>query len=265
MSEKHYLVSVASPFHNTNLDFFKQCMDSLLRQSIGFENIQWVITVHNSEKTYLDAVTKMTAPYPNIEVYELYNNYRTASSPRNECLKHIHSEYVFFLDSDDFLFPEALEKLYRAMEENDADVGSCREESIEGTEGLQYVDQLRLKFLLDQTRPLIVLHRNDPEMVNYLDPRNLTVHKMYRLSLLRENSIAFHDETVMGEDVVFNLNCAKYYKTVVVLPQYIGYGYFLNAGSLAQSSLSMTPEKMISYMNDRLDWISMRRRRRRPR
>ena len=257
MSEKQYKVSVASPFHNTNLDFFRKCMDSLRAQSNGFKNIQWVITVHNSEKEYVDAVKEIAEQHSNIEVYELYNDYRTASSPRNECLKHIRSKYVFFLDSDDFLFPEALEKLYTAMEENDAEVGSCREESIEGTEGLRYVDQLRLRFLLDQTKPLIVLHRNDHEMANYLDPRNLTVHKMYRMSLLSENNISFHDETVMGEDVVFNLNCAKYYKTVVVLPQYIGYGYFLNAGSLAQSSLAMNPEKLGSYMNDRLDWISM--------
>ena len=127
MSEKQYKVSVASPFHNTNLDFFRKCMDSLRAQSIGFKNIQWVITVHNSEKEYVDAVKEIAEQHSNIEVYELYNDYRTASSPRNECLKHIRSKYVFFLDSDDFLFPEALEKLYTAMEENDAEVGSCRE------------------------------------------------------------------------------------------------------------------------------------------
>ena len=257
MSSKSYIVSVATPFHNTNLQFFAKCMDSLKRQTIGFENIQWVITVHNSEKEYVDAVREMTASCPNIEVYEIYNEYRTASSPRNECLKHIQSKYVFFLDSDDFLYPEALEKLYAAMEEYDADVGSFREESIEGTAGLQNVEQLRLKFLLDQTKSIIILHRNDPEMEKYLDPRNLTVHKMYRLSLIMDHDIRFHNKTAMGEDVVFNLNCAKYYKTLVVLPQYIGYGYFLNAGSLAQSNLAVTPEKLNTFLSDRLDWIDM--------
>ena len=97
MSEKQYKVSVASPFHNTNLDFFRKCMDSLRAQSIGFKNIQWVITVHNSEKEYVDAVKEIAEQHSNIEVYELYNDYRTASSPRNECLKHIRSKYVFSL------------------------------------------------------------------------------------------------------------------------------------------------------------------------
>ncbi len=145
--------------------------------------------MHNSEKEYVDGVREMVAAYPNVEVYELYNEFRTASTPRNECLKHIRSKYVFFLDSDDFLFPEALEKLRTAMEENDAEVGSCREESIEGTAGLVNVEFLRFKFLLDQTKPLIVLNRNDPEMEQYLDPRNLTVHKMYRLSLLMDGRV----------------------------------------------------------------------------
>ena len=39
-------------------------MESLKGQTIGFENIQWVITVHNSEKQYLDAVKEMAAPLP---------------------------------------------------------------------------------------------------------------------------------------------------------------------------------------------------------
>ena len=252
-----YPVAVATPFHNTNLEYFAKCMESLKCQSIGFENIQWVITVHNSEKEYVDAVREMVAEYPNVEVYELYNEFRTASTPRNECLEHIRSKYVFFLDSDDFLFPEALEKLRTAMEENDAEVGSFREESIEGTAGLVNVEYLRFKFLMDQTKPLLVLNRNDPEMEQYLDWHNLTVHKMYRLSLLKDHNIRFCDRTTVGEDVVFNLNCAKYYKTVVVLPQYIGYGYFMNAGSLAQSNSTPSPDKMDTFLSDHLDWVEM--------
>lgn len=110
MSKMDYPVAVATPFHNTNLKYFAKGLESLKGQSIGFENIQWVITVHNSEKEYVDGVREMVAAYPNVEVYELYNEFRTASTPRNECLKHIRSKYVFFLDSDDFLFPEALVK-----------------------------------------------------------------------------------------------------------------------------------------------------------
>ena len=255
-TEKNYRLSVATPFHNTNLSFFEKCLDSMKKQTLGFENIEWVITLHNSEPEYVEAVRKLCGEYKNIKLYELYNDNRTASSPRNECMKHVTGKYVFFLDADDFLFPYALKTLLETMEEHQADVGSFREESIVGTEGLQRIEQMRLKFLLDQTKPLIVLHRDSPDLAKYLDSRNGTVHKMYRVGLLRDNHISFSDQIKIGEDVTFNLNCMKYMNTIVVLPQCIGYGYFMNAGSLAQS-LNNTPEGIASLISDFFHWIEM--------
>jgi hypothetical protein len=110
--------------------------------------------------------------------------------------------------------------------------------------------------LLDQTKPVIVLHRDSPDLAKYLDARNGTVHKMYRVGLLRDNDISFSDEIRIGEDVTFNLNCMKYMNTVVVLPQCIGYGYFMNAGSLAQS-VSKTPDGIASLVSDFCHWIEM--------
>lgn len=253
---KKYILSVVTPFHNTNLAYFEKCLDSLKKQTLGFENIEWVITLHNSETGYVEAVRKLCEEYQNVKLYELYNDSRTASSPRNECMKHVTGKYVFFLDADDFLFPYALKTLLDAMEEHQGDIGSFREESIVGTEGLQRIEQMRLKFLLDQTKPLIILHRDSPDLAKYLDPRNGTVHKMYRVGLIRDNNISFSDQIRIGEDVTFNLNCMKYMNTIVVLPQCIGYGYFMNAGSLAQS-ISNTPEGIASSVNDFFHWIEM--------
>ncbi|MBO5598322.1 MAG: GH3 auxin-responsive promoter family protein [Oribacterium sp.] len=253
---KTYILSVVTPFHNTNLTFFEKCLDSMKKQTLGFENIEWVITLHNSEPAYVEGVRNLCDGYENVKLYELYNDNRTASSPRNECMKHVTGKYVFFLDADDFLFPYALKTLLEAMEENRGDIGSFREESIVGTEGLQRIEQMRFKFLLDQTKPVIVLHRDSPDLAKYLDTRNGTVHKMYRVGLLRDNDISFSDEIRIGEDVTFNLNCMRYMNTVVVLPQCIGYGYFMNAGSLAQS-VSKTPEGIASLVSDFCHWIEM--------
>lgn len=48
-NKENYILSVVTPFHNTNLAFFEKCLDSLKKQTLGFENIEWVITLHNSE------------------------------------------------------------------------------------------------------------------------------------------------------------------------------------------------------------------------
>ena len=148
MANAEHLVSVVTPFHNTRLNLFEKCVESLKSQTIGFENIEWVIVLHNSEDEYVAAAREMVAGLPNVKLSELYNEHRTASSPRNECMKHVTGKYVFFLDADDFLFPYALKTLRDAMEEHGAAIGSFREESIVGSEGLNLIDHLRLKTLL---------------------------------------------------------------------------------------------------------------------
>ena len=121
MNQKNYLVSVITPFHNTNLTYFSKCFDSMVNQTIGFENVEWIITLHNCEPEYVEAVYSMAASWPNILIFELYNDNRTASSPRNECLKHATAEYICFLDADDYYFYDCLEVAVRIMKEYDGD------------------------------------------------------------------------------------------------------------------------------------------------
>lgn len=34
------IVSIATPFHNTDLGLFRQCMDSVLNQTLGFDKME---------------------------------------------------------------------------------------------------------------------------------------------------------------------------------------------------------------------------------
>ena len=46
-------------------------------------------------------------------------------------------------------------------------------------------------------------------------------------------------------------------KTIVYLPQYIGYRYQMNAGSLTHTMGVTSVETMISTLNDRFHWVEM--------
>ena len=54
-----YRVSVITPFHNVDMDMFQKCADSMRSQTIGFENIEWIIVVHNCQPHYLPLLTEM--------------------------------------------------------------------------------------------------------------------------------------------------------------------------------------------------------------
>ena len=250
------LVSIATPFHNTDLNLFRQCMNSVLNQTLGFDRMEWVITLHNSEPEYVSAVREMTRGYANIHVFELYNDWHTASTPRNNSLDHACGKYVFFLDSDDYIYPDAMQKLYEQMEAHDAQIGVFRLETTPGTQD-SVEDYLRVKTLFDQTKPLIVLHREDPDMDKYIVPINLGPTKMYLLSFLRGHDIHFPQDVRIGEDMTFNLNCLCYVKTIVYLPQYIGYRYQMNVGSLTHTMGVTNVESMLSTLNDRFHWLEM--------
>ena len=66
-----YLVSVVTPFHNAKLHLFEKCVESMKNQTIGFENIEWVIALHNSEEEYVAAARELVAGLPNVKISEL--------------------------------------------------------------------------------------------------------------------------------------------------------------------------------------------------
>ena len=65
-NERKYILSVVTPFHNTDLAFFGKCLDSMKEQTLGFENIEWVITLHNSEPEYVEEVRGLCGEYENV-------------------------------------------------------------------------------------------------------------------------------------------------------------------------------------------------------
>ena len=103
MGMNNYPATIIIPFHNTDLRLFKSAFESVRSQTIGIESIEWIIVVHNSEPGDLESVREITKGYDTIKVYELNNNIRTASSPRNFALEKAHGRYLFFLDSDDHM------------------------------------------------------------------------------------------------------------------------------------------------------------------
>ena len=54
-----YQVSVVTPFHNVDMSMFEKCAESMRAQTIGFEHIEWIIVVHNSEPHYMPVLTEM--------------------------------------------------------------------------------------------------------------------------------------------------------------------------------------------------------------
>lgn len=233
----NYLISVITPFHNTKKELIKKGMVSLQNQTIGFENIEWIITVHNSEQKYLDEVKELTRGCDNIKVLELHTPERTPSIPRNHCLDNATGKYVAFMDSDDSFNLDALEQIYFHMEKTGAEIASFRAE-IE-TEDRNVIRFMDVRAPYEQIDDCYILEPGDPRRGMLLFGGNATVwSKMINRKFIDDNHIRFNKDVTIGEDGLFCLNCYKYAQKVIILPHIVAYRYYMNHGSLAQNTVN---------------------------
>lgn len=241
---KNYEISVVTPFHNVDLNIFKNGFESMIRQTIGFGNVEWIIVVHNSDDSYAKALYEMSADYPNIIIRELHNDKRTPSSPRNYGLKMATGRYVGFLDGDDSYLPDCLEKVLIEIKREKAQIACFRREfELETQDSIPITETV----LWNQTYDKIVIDRDnwdDEKMFSGIC--GMVTSRIYDRLFLEENNITFDESVLFGEDYLFNLESYGHAKKILYLPQLIGYHYFINGGSLVQNS-KKSPETLIAY------------------
>ena len=78
-----YQISIVTPFHNVAMDLFRRSYESLMAQTLGFQNIQWIVVLHNKEPQYQEAVHALLREHDNVIIRSLDNDVHTPSSPRN--------------------------------------------------------------------------------------------------------------------------------------------------------------------------------------
>ena len=115
-----YKVSVVIPVYNVER-FIKECMDSLIDQTIGFENIEVIMVDDCSTDSSFKIMKEYENKYKNCIAIQLEKNSGVAGKPRNVAIERATGKYLMFTDPDDFYSLDACEKMYNYMEEKGAD------------------------------------------------------------------------------------------------------------------------------------------------
>ena len=239
-----YEVSIVTPFHNVNIDFFKRGVESIKNQDIGFDKIEWIVVVHNSEKHYEEEVQELLSPYENVVVKILHNDKKTPSSPRNYGMDLATAKYIGFLDADDYYLPDCMSKVVRYMKEEEAQIATFRREYELENENAFPITEITL---WNQTKEKIVLDRDSwDEEKMFSGLVGMITSKLFDREFLVNNNLRFDEDILFAEDYLFFIESYHYAKRVMYLPQLIGYHYFINGGSLVQSGIKDGPT-LISY------------------
>lgn len=115
---KRVKVSVIVPVYNVE-EYLKECLDSLAHQTLNeFE----VICVDDCSGDCSYEILKEYQKKDSRFIVVQNEKNMGLSSTRNNGLRNAKGKYIYFLDSDDKICPDSLEKLYEKAEENYADV-----------------------------------------------------------------------------------------------------------------------------------------------
>lgn len=111
-----YKVSIVMAVYNVE-PFLREAVDSVIRQDIGFQNIQLIMVDDGSPDNSGAICDEYAKKYPdNIVVIHKENG--GVSSARNAGLGRVEGEIVNFLDPDDKLDPNAASAAYRFFQEH---------------------------------------------------------------------------------------------------------------------------------------------------
>ncbi len=112
------LASVIVPVYNVS-KYIEQCLQSLLMQTM--KEIEIIVVDDCGTDDSIKKAEKLAKKDKRIKIIHNKNNQGLAES-RNIGLKHVESKYVAFLDSDDWVAGDFIEKLYNACIKENADI-----------------------------------------------------------------------------------------------------------------------------------------------
>lgn len=132
--KENYLISVIVPVFNVQ-DYLEECLQSVVRQSLGFENIQLILVNDGSSDDSEQICLGFCNGHPDNTVYISQKNLGV-SAARNRGMKEAEGDLLTFLDGDDKWSLDAFETAYSSYRQNpDIAVFSCRMVFFDGESG----------------------------------------------------------------------------------------------------------------------------------
>jgi glycosyltransferase involved in cell wall biosynthesis len=198
-------VSVIVPVYNPGT-YIEDCITSLQRQSLPPDEYEVIFVDDGSTDATPARLDALAAEDPRVRVIHQENS-GWSGKPRNVGIDASRGEFVMFVDNDDYLGDEALERMYDYGVANGADV-------IVGK-------------MAGQGRgvPVELFRRNHPRATVENAPLidSLTPHKMIRRAFLERTGLRFPEGRRRLEDHVFVTEAYLRADNVSVLSDYVCY------------------------------------------
>lgn len=221
------LVTLIIPVYNA-AEYLKECLDSVQAQT--YPNFEALLVNDGSTDSSADICRGYAETDSRFVLIDKPNT--GVSDSRNHALELARGKYLQFLDSDDWLTPDATEALVHAAECTGADLVLAHFYRVVGGRMAQ-----RGHIKKEQ-----VLTRQEFAAEMMKAPANyyygVLWNKLYRRSIIEANRLRFPTDVSWCEDFLFNLTYIEHVRLVSALPKPVYY-YRKRENSLVTSDVSL--------------------------
>lgn len=196
-------VSVVIGAYNA-MPYVVKCVESVLEQSIGVDRLEVIAVDDGSTDGTGEELDRFAARCPSMRVVHQENSGGPAK-PRNVGLDLATGRYVFFLDADDWLGAEALERMVAMADANGSDVVLGKMVGVGG-----------------RTVPVSMFRHNQPKTTVFdsnvywaLGPT-----KLFRRAFLEDLGLRFDPRLTVGQDQPFTATAYLNASVISVVADY---------------------------------------------
>lgn len=219
------LVSIGIPVYNVEL-YIEKCLLSVFEQT--YQRLEILIIDDCGSDSSMQIVSDMIQNHPKGHLIRVIHHQENKGlgEARNTAIDNAHGEYMYFLDSDDYIEKCTIEKLLYEAEEYDADVVMASSRKI------LYGTGEELPTFSYKSKEIL---KGKDRFAEYLC-QDLRWHiginawnNLFTLVFLRNNNIRFAARK--DEDALFLSDFYSEIKCAVLLPD-ITYNYVIRPGSI---------------------------------
>ena len=202
--------------------FIEQCLGSVRNQT--FTDYEVIVVDDHSTDRSVEIVESLALKFDGrLRLIRREENSGGAAIPRNEAMKIARGDYITFLDNDDLLTRDALQKLFDAAIEHDADVVHAEKHYSTAADVIDSGTKLAIVF--NPKMPVDAPRRESDDLAERIREYRQNIffgnwvvwHKLFRRQFIEDNHIEFPDLRV-ADDMMFSFFCLCLSKTYVRIP-----------------------------------------------
>lgn len=217
------LVSVIVPTYNAG-SMLHEALDSVRAQTLPAEQIEVIVVDDGSTDDTWDYLTRFKELMPGLVAIH-QDNTGLASVGRNKGIRAATGRYLFFLDADDWLGPDALRRLIEAAQRHGSDIVVGRGRGVN-----RFIPPAMFR------RTVVDADIFEDSVWTILGP-----WKLFRTDLVRRLGASFPEDMRQGEDQVFVATALFGASRITILADY---DYYYVRGRADGQNVSMQPQPL---------------------